>query len=655
MKQILKTIIGYLIQFTEYLMFRNAVIMDNKFVYHESLEDVEVLSRDGYHKATDLYITKPYQVYEVKFSDGTSIECADNHLFFDINLRTVYAKDLVYGQVLYGKDKPKVVLEVVRHPYKFYMYDISVDSGEHSYYTGDVLSHNTTTSAIFILWFVLFHKEKNVLMLGDILDTTKEIIDKVKQIMNNLPFFMKPGILINNVQSMKLDNGCRIIGRSTTKKSAIGLSIDLLYMDEFAHISANFIDDFWRSTYPTISGTPGSRIIITSTPNGMNKFNTLWNSAIDAVEREGDSNFYPLRVDWWQVKGRDEEWKQKTIADLGSVEDFNQEYGLQFFKGDNLLLNSSDIKKLYNIKTKFVSRAIPCMNIDKTYFKKGEIHKVKTDFSQFLTWHPIFLKHNFTSDIDDLKKDDNYYVFGIDTSKGVGKDYHVCNIFKVAPMPLNRVLMNKNNIEEEIDVFSLIQIGMFRCNSINIETFSDVVNTIVFDLFNYENVRIGIELNNQGIVVRDKLLRNANYWTGMIIFNKEKEDDLYYEPGTNLSSNKMKVKYCESFQQNVSIDKVITTSEITFAELSNFGSNEGRTIYRCQTGHDDIALSCIHANVFIGSPQYKEIGWDYWDKLERDSAFTEYRRIVQHDVIEANQERNGTGAKFDLNEVMDMQ
>lgn len=513
----------------------------------------------------------------------------------------------------------------------------------------------TTTSAIFILWFVLFHKEKNVLMLGDILDTTKEIIDKVKQIMNNLPFFMKPGMLINNVQSMKLDNGCRIIGRSTTKKSAIGLSIDLLYMDEFAHISANFIDDFWRSTYPTISGTPGSRIIITSTPNGMNKFNTLWNSAIDAVEREGDSNFYPLRVDWWQVKGRDEEWKQKTIADLGSIEDFNQEYGLQFFKGDNLLLNSSDIKKLYNIKTKFVSRAIPCMNIDKTYFKKGEIHKVKTDFSQFLTWHPMFLKHNFTSDIDDLKKDDNYYVFGIDTSKGVGKDYHVCNIFKVAPMPLNRVLMNKNNIEEEIDVFSLIQIGMFRCNSINIETFSDVVNTIVFDLFNYENVRIGIELNNQGILVRDKLLKNANYWTGMIIFNKKNDDDLYYEPGTNLSSNKMKVKYCESFQQNVSIDKIITTSEITFAELSNFGSNEGRTIYRCQTGHDDIALSCIHANAFIGSPQYKEIGWDYWDKLERDSSFAEYRRIVQHDVIEENQERNGTGARFDLNEVMDMQ
>ena len=502
----------------------------------------------------------------------------------------------------------------------------------------------TTTSAIYILWYILFNKEKNVLMLGDIADTTKEIIDKVKNILNNLPFFMKPGITINNVMSMKFDNGCRIIGRSTTKKSAIGLSINLLYMDEFAHINSSFIDQFWRSTYPTITGTPDSRIIITSTPNGMNKFYDIWIAAI-----EGRTEFVPMRVDWWQVKGRDEAWKQNVIEELGSIDDFNQEYGLQFFKGDNLLLNSNDIKKLYKIKSKFVSRKIDALYLEKSYYRGIEKVKRFMDFSEYMTWNKSFLKNTFTDKHSDLRSDDNYYLFTIDTAKGVGKDHHVLNIFKVAKLPLSRLLLNRNNIKDDLDIFSLVQVGKFRTNEYNIETFSDIVCSIVFDLFNPEMVRIALELNNQGVLVRDKLERHREFWSGMLLFSKSSETAEFYEPGIDLTSNKKKVEYCEKFQHLVSIDRIVSTCETTLGELSNFGSNDARTVYRCQTGNDDIAMSCIHAGTFFDAPQYEEICGELFDKIND----TVYLKTLKEDVIDYNINRLGEGIEFNINDVID--
>lgn len=488
----------------------------------------------------------------------------------------------------------------------------------------------TTTSAIFILWYVLFNKDKNVLMLGDIADTTKEIIDKVKNICENLPFFMKPGLLINNIMSLKFDNGCRIIGRSTTKKSAIGLSINLLYMDEFAHINATFIDYFYRSVYPTISGTPNSKIIITSTPNGQNKFYEIWTNAM-----EGKGDFHPMRIDWWQVEGRDEEWKQLTIENLGSIEDFNQEYGLQFFKGDNLLLNSSDLKKIDSIKQNFVSRKVDALYMNKTYYADNEKKTREVDLSEYLTWNKKFLQTTFTEMHGDLRADDNFYLITIDTAKGVGKDHHVFNIWKITKLPKSFMLLNRNNINDVLDIFSVIQVGKFRCNSINIETFSDVVNNLVYNFFNTEKITVVLELNNQGVLVRDKLENHGRYWPGLLIHSKPNEAAEFYEPGIDLSSNKRKVEFCENFQHLVSIDRVVPTCKQTIQELANFGSNDTRTVYRSQTGNDDLAMTCVHSNAFFDSPQYYEICNELYDEIQDK----DYLNSLEVEVIQYNERR----------------
>ena len=130
----------------------------------------------------------------------------------------------------------------------------------------------TISSSIFIAWYILFNFDKNALILSNKGATTMEIIDKGKTILENLPFFLKPGVIKWDVFNSKFDNGCRIIGQTTTKKAAIGFTIHLLFMDEFAHIPQNFVETFYENVYPTVSASKNSKVIITSTPNGFNKF-----------------------------------------------------------------------------------------------------------------------------------------------------------------------------------------------------------------------------------------------------------------------------------------------------------------------------------------------------------------------------------------------
>jgi hypothetical protein len=141
------------------------------------------------------------------------------------------------------------------------------------------------TSSIILVWYLLFNHDKNAMILANVGDTAEELMDKIKAIIKGLPFYMKPGMLVNNVMTMRFDNGCRVLAKTTTKTSGIGFTIHFLYMDEFAHINSNFIEAFFRSTYPTVSSSKVSRIIITSTPNGMNKFYEIYQGALTGENR----------------------------------------------------------------------------------------------------------------------------------------------------------------------------------------------------------------------------------------------------------------------------------------------------------------------------------------------------------------------------------
>ena len=202
-------------------------------------------------------------------------------------------------QTKYGLSKVKTIK---RSNVKLSMFDLSVDHPNHRYYTNDILSHNTITSAITILHFVLFNNNKNVLVTANKLDTATEILDKMKEIYQRLPFFLQQGIRKWNEKFMSFENKSRIKGFATTKTASIGQSADFLYLDEFAYLPDNIAEKFYKSVFPTISSIENSKIIITSTPNGFNLFHKL---LTDAEKPEGEKSSYTAkRVYWWQVPKR---------------------------------------------------------------------------------------------------------------------------------------------------------------------------------------------------------------------------------------------------------------------------------------------------------------------------------------------------------------
>lgn len=462
----------------------------------------------------------------------------------------------------------------------------------------------SVTSAIFILWFLLFHSEKTALIVADNFTTTRELIDKFRIGLDGLPFFMKPGIKHINSGNIKFDNDSRVVARTTTKKSGIGLSVNLLYMDEFAHINESNLNDFYKAILPTITADPEAKAIITSTPNGKNKFYDIWADAI-----AGESDYVPLRVDWWQIAGRDEEWKQKVIANLGSVEDFNQEYGLQFFSSDQLLLNSNELKKLYNIKSNYENARLT-LDEDHAYI------------NEYLTLHPNYSKRS----IHDFKTDPAHYVFSIDTADGVGGDYSVLNIYKVAAMPVKELLKKKDAVRSELDTVSLVQIGHLRSNEIDINQFAAAVEFITYRVFNPDRVRIVLEMNHKGEIINNRLMDNEDYWPSQLVHTKHTEMAVQPKPGIRLGPTN-KIRYCEKFKYWISINKIIPTDYLTIMELMSFGKSKGGT-YRGQNGNDDLAMTSVNLAPFFDSSQY----WDL-ATLTYEAMSPEYHKEVEEKIF----------------------
>lgn len=462
----------------------------------------------------------------------------------------------------------------------------------------------SVTSAIFILWFTLFQAEKTALIVADNFTTTKELLDKFRIALDGLPFFMKPGIKHINSGNIKFDNDSRVVGRTTTKKSGIGLTVNLLYVDEFAHIDSAKLDEFWRAIFPTITADPNAKVVITSTPNGKNKFYDIW---VDAVEKR--SNFVPLRVDWWQVPGRDEKWKEDAIADIGSIEDFNQEYGLQFFSSDQLLLGSNELKKLNHIKVEYVRANLP-LSEDRQYI------------NDYLFLHPKY--QNWT--LDDFKNDSANYVFVIDTADGIGGDYSVLNLFKLVPLPVKELLKKKDAIRSELDAISLVQVGVFRTNELDINQFAAASEYITYNIFNSEKVRIVLEMNHKGDIVHGRFSDNSNYWPGQFVHTKHTEMATNPKLGLRLGPTN-KIKYCEKFKYLVAINKIIPNEYLTFMELMSFGKSKGG-LYRGQNGNDDLAMTCVNAAPYFDSSQFWDQGIDAYE-----NSPAEYRKQLEEQIF----------------------
>ncbi len=448
------------------------------------------------------------------------------------------------------------------------------------------------TSSIILVWYLLFNHDKNAMILANVGDTAEELMDKIKAIIKGLPFFLKPGMLVNNVMSMRFDNGCRILAKTTTKTSGIGFTIHFLYMDEFAHINANFIEAFFRSTYPTVSSSKVSRIIITSTPNGMNKFYEIYQGALN-----GENSFNPIRVDWWQVPGRDDEWKKREIGNLGSEELFNQEYGNQFLSSSSLLLGSDELRKIRNNETEYKWKEL------------SPLHYADINYEN-LIWHPKF-------DIDKANESGKKFVFSVDLSSGAKGDFTVINIFKVTPLPKS-VIEKMDEYEDEADFFGLVQVGIFRDNEIKLEDFTKLLQVLCSEIFNVDRVKIALEMNYKGELVYDKLSQRDDFYDEMFLFTKHTEAARVLKPGIKYNE-KNKMKYCELLRSLMRRDRILVNEKKwTIPELFTFGLNNSGT-YSSQSGHDDVAMTLVNLPGLFDGYDFNQMVGEVFDELEENA------------------------------------
>ena len=376
--------------------------IDRKFIDQIQLSDWEIETDTGWHNCTEVSKTIEYQVYELHLENCMRLKCADTHIVFDENFNEVFIKDLSIGDYVQTRDGPITIENIVITDSYEHMYDVSVDSTEHRYYSNGILSHNTTTAAGFLLWYAMFNPDKTVLIAANKFKAASEIMQRVKFGYEETPDYIRAAIKVYNATSIEFDNGSRIISTTTTPDSGRGLSISLLYIDEMAFIKPRIAEDFWTAMSPTLA--TGGKCIITSTPNtDEDKFAEIWFGALKTVDDFGNTiagdvgynGFKAFTTEYDSVPGRDAEWMETEIAKIG-MDKFRREYRCEFVTSEDTLITPA---KLLQLQGK-----------EPLYKTHGEVR-----------WY-------------DTISYEKMYLVALDPSAGVGRDFSAIQIFSLPDM-----------------------------------------------------------------------------------------------------------------------------------------------------------------------------------------------------------------------------
>lgn len=465
----------------------------------------------------------------------------------------------------------------------------------------------TISSSIYLAWYILFNYDKTAFLCGNIEKTAVDILGKVVDVIKNVPFFMKPGVIKGSSLEWKFDNGCRLMGAATTKRAGIGFTIHCLYLDEFAHVDKGIIDEFFDNIYPTVSSLPDSKIIVTSTPNGMNRFYHIYDAAT-----KGINQFTPFRIDWWQVPDwdkekrqwvlRGEDWMEKQIAQLGNGDEelgkerFGAQFGNSFLSTGNLLLGPNALKRLEESREVFVHKPLPI-------FEDYDID----EYSEFV-WKEDF-------DVENVKRTDEQFLFSIDLAEGNGGDNTVINIFKVRIMDKND-WANITVPNSVYDYVGLEQVGLFAHNRIHLQQFTKMLYILLHDVFNTENTKVVLEWNAFGGEVYNGLSHvfgdRNDFDSSCVLKFKRSLDGMRFEPGLRLNHD-TKLIYCHNAKKNIGSGRMILHEEGTIGEFNIFG--RVKSSYAAITDHDDKVMTCVNANAFF---ENRDFSWIADLVLERN-------------------------------------
>lgn len=431
----------------------------------------------------------------------------------------------------------------------------------------------TTTSALFMLHYICFNVDKNSLVLGNKRKTAVEILDKAKKIYIELPFFLRPGIYKWNEAEIVLDNGCRLMAEATTINSGISFTFHCVLADEFAHIAPNIIEKFYNNLFPTITAGR-ARFMITSTQNGYNLFYRLYKAA-----EAGENEYKHFEVTWDMIpewnpdkkcwEKRDEKWRRMQVANYGSEEAFNSQFGTSFDVSANTLITQKILRKKKLEVEEFINKdlyGIPCFE---SYY-----------------WKPDY------EPMQQLKRD--YIVMTCDLAEGKSQDYTVFMFYKM--------------IDKDSDKLECI--GYFRSNELLREKCSHSLQTLICTYMNMDKILLSYEYNTYGELFYRDLMDNIEKggiiqqkFDTSIIVRYYNETGTRFTHGIKLTSNN-KTSHCLLFKESFERDKIINICPKFMSELSSF-INDGTGHYKASFGHDDMVMASVQLEFVKSTLQYK--------------------------------------------------
>jgi len=404
----------------------------------------------------------------------------------------------------------------------------------------------STTVISYLLHYLIFNDSVNIGILANKAATARELLARLATAYENLPKWMQQGVLVWNKGNIELENGSKILAASTSASAVRGMSFNVLFLDEFAFVPNHVADSFFASVYPTITSGKNTKVIIVSTPHGMNHFYRMWHDA----ERE-KNEYIPTDVHWSEVPGRDAAWKDTTIANT-SEQQFKVEFECEFLGSVNTLINPSKLRNL-----------------------------VYED--------PI--KRNAGLDIYDNPEKDHNYIITVDVARGLGNDYSAFIVFDTTEFPYKVVAKYRNN-EIKPMLFPNIILDVAKAYNqaylmIEVNDIGDQVASILQYDLEYQNILMASMRGRNGQIVGQG-------------FSGKKT-----QLGVRMTAAVKKLG-CSNLKTLLEDDKLITVDYEIISELTTFSQRHNS--FEAEEGcNDDLAMCLVIFSWLVQQDYFKEM------------------------------------------------
>jgi hypothetical protein len=407
-------------------------------------------------------------------------------------------------------------------------------------------SGKSTVVTAYLLWYIIFNDNVNVAILANKAATAREMLQRLQLSYENLPNWLQQGVVNWNRGSLELENGSKIMAASTSASAVRGMSFNIIFLDEFAFIPTHIADEFFSSVYPTISSGKSTKVIIISTPKGMNMFYKLWHDA-----EKGKNEYTTTEVHWSEVPGRDAAWKEQTIRNT-SEEQFNQEFECEFLGSVNTLITSSKLKTLV---------------------------------------YDDPLKSSQGLDVFEEPKPEHTYVCTVDVARGITKDYSAFCVFDTTTIPYKLVAKYRNNKIKPLLFPNIIhQVVTSYNHAYTLIEVNDiggqVADIMQFDL-EYDNLLMSSMRGRAGQVV-------GQGFSGSKV-----------QLGVKMSTT-VKKTGCANMKQLIEDDKLVFTDYDIIAELTTF-IQKGQAWEAEEGCNDDLSMCLVIFSWLATSDYFREL------------------------------------------------